>query len=152
MEVSKHYLDRRPLSHTVQAWLPTQQLFEPPPDDESIQIGDQIEVLVGQHMGKTGTVRWLPKASNDLWFQDGSSSIPVPTAAVRRIPNLQTLRFTQDRGYDVKPGDVVKVVRGPEYPTKGVVRSVDFLSAHLTVLSEIDHSLVSTHSPRPMHA
>ncbi|KIK35397.1 hypothetical protein CY34DRAFT_96149, partial [Suillus luteus UH-Slu-Lm8-n1] len=116
---------------------------EPPPDDESIQIGDQIEVLVGQHMGKTGTVRWLPKASNDLWFQDGSSSIPVPTAAVRRIPNLQTLRFTQDRGYDVKPGDVVKVVRGPEYPTKGVVRSVDFLSAHLTVLSEIDHSLVN---------
>ncbi|KAG1793683.1 uncharacterized protein HD556DRAFT_1308522 [Suillus plorans] len=121
VEVLKYYLDRHPLSHTMQGWLPMQQLFEPPPDIESIQIGDHIEVLVGQHIGKSGIVRWFPKASNDLWFQDGSLSIPVPIAAVRRIPNLQTLRYTKDRGYDVKPGDVVRVARGPEHPMKGVV-------------------------------
>ncbi|KAG1789896.1 uncharacterized protein HD556DRAFT_1311079 [Suillus plorans] len=84
VEVSKYYLDHRPLSHTMQGRLPTQQLFEPPPDIESIQIGDHIEVLVGQHTGKSGIIRWLPKASNNLWFQDGSLSIPVPIAAVRR--------------------------------------------------------------------
>jgi hypothetical protein len=52
----------------------------------------------------------------------------------------------QDRGYDVKAGDVVKVARGPEYLTKGVVRSVDFPNTHLTLLAETDHSLVSTGS------
>ncbi|KAG2086017.1 uncharacterized protein F5147DRAFT_659334 [Suillus discolor] len=41
-----------------------------------------------------------------------------------------------------KPGDVVRVARGPEYPAKGVVRSVDFPNTCLTLLSEIDHSLV----------
>lgn len=78
-------------------------------------------------------------------------NIPVPIVVVQRIPNLQTLQFTQDRGYDVKPGDVIRVTRGPEYPTKGVVQSVDFLNTRLTLLSEIDHSLVSNDSPRLMH-
>ncbi|KAG2059221.1 hypothetical protein BDR06DRAFT_968182 [Suillus hirtellus] len=143
VEVSKYYLDRCPLSHMMQARLPMQQLFNPPPNVESIQIGNHIEVVDGQHTGKSGTMHWLPKASNDLWFQDRSLSIPVPIVAVWWIPDLQTLWYTQDKGYDVKPGDVVRVARGPEYPMKGVVQSIDFPSAHLTILSEIDHLLVN---------
>jgi transcription elongation factor len=146
LEVSRYYIDGRPLSHTLQARLPTQQLFKPPPSVESIQIGDSIDVLVGEHMGKSGIVRWLSKGGNYLWFQHESSNIPVPIKTVQRIPNLQTLQFTQDRGYDVKAGDVVKVARGPEYSTKGVVQSVDFPNARLTLLAETDHSLVSTDS------
>ncbi|KAG2341497.1 hypothetical protein BDR05DRAFT_1001606 [Suillus weaverae] len=142
LEVSKYYLDRRPLSHTLHAQLPTQQPFKPPPDIDAIQIGDSINVLVGEHMGKSGVMRWLSKGGNYLWFQNGMLNIPVPIVAAQRIPNLQTLQFTQDRGYDVKPGDVVRVARGPEYTTKGVVRRVDFLNARLTLLSEIDYSLV----------
>ncbi|KAG0698977.1 hypothetical protein DFH29DRAFT_877626 [Suillus ampliporus] len=142
LEVSKYYLDRRPLSHTLQARLPTQQLFNPLPNIESIQIGDSMDVLVGEHMGKSGIVRWLSKGGNYLWFQDRLLNISVPVAVVQRIPNLQTLQFTQDRDYDVKPGDVVRVARGPEYPTKGVMRSIDFSNAHLTLLSEIDRLLV----------
>ncbi|KAG2029836.1 hypothetical protein BDR03DRAFT_1017858 [Suillus americanus] len=142
LEVSKYYIDGRPLSHTLQARLPTQQLFEPPPCVETIQIGDSIDVLVGEHMGKSGIVRWLSKGGNYLWFQHESSYIPVPIKTVQRIPNLQTLQYTQDRGYDVKAGDVVKVARGPEYLMKGVVRSVDFPNARLTLLAETDHSLV----------
>ncbi|KAG2744347.1 hypothetical protein P692DRAFT_20745766, partial [Suillus brevipes Sb2] len=115
---------------------------EPPPSVESVQIGDSIDVLVGEHMGKSGIVRWLSKGGNYLWFQHESSNIPVPIKTVQRIPNLQTLQFTQDRGYDVKAGDVVKVARGPEYSTKGVVQSVDFPNARLTLLAETDHSLV----------
>jgi hypothetical protein len=100
-------------------------------------------------MGKSGVVRWLSKGGNYLWFQDGSLIIPVPIVAAQQIPNLQTLQFTQDRGYDVRPGDVVRVARGPEYTTKGVVRRVDFINAHLTLLSEIDHSLVSNFNDSP---
>ena len=29
-----------------------QQFFQPPPESQSIEIGDSIEVLVGEHMGK----------------------------------------------------------------------------------------------------
>ncbi|KAG1728744.1 uncharacterized protein EDB91DRAFT_1085985 [Suillus paluster] len=142
LEVSKYYLDHRPLSHTLQAQLPTQQPLNPLPNIESIQIGDSIDVLVGEHMGKSGIVHWLSKGGNYLWFQDGLLNIPVPVAVVQRIPNLQTLQYMQDRGYDVKPGDVVRVACGPEYLTKGVVQSIDFPNTCLTLLSEIDHSLV----------
>ncbi|KAG2747121.1 hypothetical protein P692DRAFT_20739658 [Suillus brevipes Sb2] len=117
---------------------------QPPPEIKSIQIGDFVEVLIGEHIGKCGIVRWLPKGGKTLWFQDGTLHIPVPISYVRRthLPHLQTLQYTQDKGYDVKPGDVVRVARGPEYQTKGVVRSVDFPNARLTLLSDIDHSLV----------
>jgi hypothetical protein len=50
----------------------------------------------------------------------------------------------KEKGYDVKPGDVVRVVHGLEYQVKGVVQSVDFPKAQLTLLSESDRSLVST--------
>ncbi|KAG1744338.1 hypothetical protein EDD22DRAFT_958636 [Suillus occidentalis] len=99
--------------------------------------------LLGNTWGNLASVRWLSKGGNYLWFQHESSNIPVPIQTVQRIPNLQTLQFTQDRGYDVKAGDVVKVARGPEYPTKGVVRNVDFPNARLTLLTETDHSLVN---------
>ncbi|KAG1823064.1 hypothetical protein EV424DRAFT_1346538 [Suillus variegatus] len=145
VEVSKYYLDRRPLSHALQARLPTQQLFKPPPDIESIQIGDCIEVLSGEHEGKCSIVRWLSKGGNNLWFQDGTLNIPVPISVVQRmhLPHLQTLQYTKDRGYDVKPGDVVRVACGPEYQMKGVMRNVDFPNARLSLLSDIDHSLVN---------
>ncbi|KAG1765585.1 hypothetical protein EDD22DRAFT_845374 [Suillus occidentalis] len=144
VEVSKYYLDQRPLTHMQQERPPMQQLFTPPTDVELIQIGDCVEVLVGEHIGKSGIVRWLPKGGGTLWFQDRTLYIPVPIAVVRRIhlPHLQTLQFTKDKGYDVKPGDIVRVARGPEYQMKGIIRSVDFPNAHLTLLSDIDHSLV----------
>ncbi|KAG1825224.1 hypothetical protein DFJ58DRAFT_738560 [Suillus subalutaceus] len=121
-----------------------QQLFTPPTDVESIQIWDCVDVLVGEHIGKCGIVRWLPKRGDSLWFQDGTLYIPVPIAVVQRthLPHLQTLQFTKDKGYDVKPGDIVRVACGPEYQIKGIVRSVDFPNARLTLLSDIDHSLV----------
>lgn len=102
-------------------------------------------MLSGEHEGKCSIVRWLSKGGNNLWFQDGTLNIPVPISVVRRthLPHLQTLQYTKDRGYDVKPGDVVRVARGPEYQTKGVVRNVDFPNARLSLLSDIDHSLVS---------
>ncbi|KAG1778618.1 hypothetical protein EV702DRAFT_1044479 [Suillus placidus] len=108
VEVSKYYLDQRSLTHTWQARPPTQQLFTPPTDVELIQIGDCVEVLVGEHIDKCGIVHWLPKGGDCLWFQDGTLYIPVPIAVVRRthLPYLQTLQFTKDKGYDVKPGDI----------------------------------------------
>ncbi|KAG1749183.1 hypothetical protein EDD22DRAFT_850974 [Suillus occidentalis] len=111
VEVSKYYLDQHPLGHMQQAQPPIQQLFTPPTDVESIQIGDCVEVLVGEHIGKCDIVHWLPKGGDGLWFQDGTFNIPVPMAVVWRtcLPHLQTLQFMKDKGYDVGPGNIVDV-------------------------------------------
>lgn len=141
----------------MQSYLPSHQHFEPPTESQSLEIGDYIEVLVGVHLGKQGVVTWCDIKQNQLWFQDespqsstsyhmkysGPPSIQVPVAFVQRTRLPQTIKFTKEKGYDIKPGDVVKVARGPEYQTKGIVQSVDFLKARLALLSESDRSLVS---------
>ncbi|KAG2134235.1 hypothetical protein BD769DRAFT_1385819 [Suillus cothurnatus] len=152
--VSKYYLDRRPLSHTLPSQLPTQQYFEPPPDSESIEIGDNIRVWNGPQAGKFGIVTWITTGSDHLLFRDicteddteingGLSSISVPTAFVQRTNLKQTLQYTKERGYDVRPGDTVSVVRGPEYQAKGFVHSVDYPNARLTLVCDGDRSLVT---------
>jgi transcription elongation factor len=143
VQVPKYYLDRRPLNHALQLQLPAQQHFEPPPD--SIQIGDSIEVIAGEHRGKCGIVDWFPMGGTDIWFRDASTNdddksggpltIQVPATVVRRTNLRKTLEFTKERGYDVKPGDVVSVARGPEFGAEGVVQMVDLPNAHLTLLS-----------------
>ncbi|KAG2101543.1 hypothetical protein BD769DRAFT_1393800 [Suillus cothurnatus] len=152
--VSKYYLDRRPLSHTLPSQLPTQQYFEPPPNSESIEIGDNIRVWNGPQAGKFGIVTWITTGSDHLLFRDicteddteingGLSSISVPTAFVQRTNLKQTLQYTKERGYDVRPGDTVSVVRGPEYQAKGFVHSVDYPNARLTLVCDGDRSLVT---------
>ncbi|KAI6027117.1 hypothetical protein EDC04DRAFT_2605984 [Pisolithus marmoratus] len=47
-----------------------------------------------------------------------------------------TLQFSRERGYDVTIGDRVSVVCGPAVDIEGLVRSVDFVSGCLTVLSD----------------
>ncbi|KAG1793633.1 uncharacterized protein HD556DRAFT_1443419 [Suillus plorans] len=61
---------------------------------------------------------------------------------VQRTHLLPTIKFTKDRGYDVKPGDLVRVVRGPEYQTTGVIQSVNIPNTRLTILSDSDHTLI----------
>ncbi|KAG0691716.1 hypothetical protein DFH29DRAFT_883868 [Suillus ampliporus] len=154
--VSRYYLDRRPLHHVFHPQLPMPQRFEPPPQSESIQVGDHIEVLAGEHWKKCGIVEWFPTGSAMLWFRDtdpmlagddvgtsvGPSRIRVPVAVVQRTKLPDTLKYTQERGYNVRPGDVVSVAHGSEYQRKGVVQNVDFPNACLTFLSDSDHSLV----------
>jgi hypothetical protein len=153
--VSKYYLDQRLLKHMVHSQLPTQQYFESPKLNNSIEIGDYIEVLKGEHVGKCGVINWFPKGDTKLSFHDiftvdnnesssGLLSISVPIAIVQWMSTTQTIQYTKERGYDVKPGDVMTVVRRPEYEAKGVVQGVDFPNAHLTLLCDIDHTLVST--------
>ncbi|KAG2124846.1 uncharacterized protein EDB93DRAFT_1110428 [Suillus bovinus] len=100
-------------------------------------------------------VDWLSKKDTKLWFRDiftmddtecsgKLSSISVPIAIVQRTSTTQTIQFTKERGYNIRPGDIVTVARGPEYEEKGVVQSVDFPNARLTLLCDGDHSLAST--------
>ncbi|KAG1851066.1 hypothetical protein DFJ58DRAFT_729045 [Suillus subalutaceus] len=148
VEVSKYYLDRCPLTHVLQSQPPMQPDFDPLPESESLQIGDEIEVCAGEYMGKCGIVVWFPMGGTTLWFRAGGNIkdqlINAPAAFVQHIHPFKTLQFTKERGYDVKPRDVVTVAHGPEFQTKGIVQTVDFPNARLTQISEGNYSLIST--------
>ncbi|KAG1811296.1 hypothetical protein EV424DRAFT_1542578 [Suillus variegatus] len=135
VEVLRYYLDRRPLNHTVQSHFPAQQHFEPQELD-SIQIGDFIEVLEGEHMGKRGVVDWFSQGDNKLWFWDIFNMESIESSG-----GLSSLSVPES-GYDVRPGDIVTVICGPEYEAKGVVQSVDFPNAHLSVLCDGNHTVI----------
>ncbi|KAG1838512.1 hypothetical protein C8R48DRAFT_782380 [Suillus tomentosus] len=130
VEVSKYYLDQHPLRHTINSQLPVQQHLAPPPKSDSIEIGDFIQVLDREHIGKCGIVDWISKGESKLWFRD----IITPD---------DTESGLSKRGYDVRPGDTVTVTRGPEYGATGVVQSVDFPNANLTLLCNGDRSLIN---------
>ncbi|KAG2136428.1 hypothetical protein DEU56DRAFT_756334 [Suillus clintonianus] len=150
VQVSQYYLDRRPLQHSLQGQVLSSQ---PLPEHESIEIGDFVEVLVGQDFGKSGTVEWVSPGGVIVWFRHSILSvtpqddfmpplIEAPASSIQRTRLPATIKFTKERGYDVRPGDSVSVVRGPDYMTTGVVQRVDFVKARLLVLSEDDQSIV----------
>lgn len=74
--------------------------------------------------------------------------IEVSSAWVQRIYLAPTIKYTKDKGYDVRPGDFVNVARGPEYQATGVVHSVDLLTARLALISQTDKSIVSLEKSR----
>ncbi|KAG1900758.1 uncharacterized protein F5891DRAFT_979988 [Suillus fuscotomentosus] len=93
----------------------------PPPDSNSIEIRDFIQVLDGKHTGKCGVVDWLSKGDSYLWFRDlftpvdtksGLSSISVPIAMVQQMDLMRTIQYTKERGYNVKPGDTQGANKG----------------------------------------
>jgi ribosomal protein L24 len=126
--------------------------FQPPPETETIKIGDYVEVLGGQYIGKCGIISWFPlgKTSSvylrvdDKVCSTGLVMIEVLLVWTQQILLAKTIKYTKDKGYDVKPGDFVDVVCRPEYQMTGVVQSIDFPMARLTLLSQTDGSLVSS--------
>jgi hypothetical protein len=129
------------------------QYVDPPEELKSIEIGDYVTVIVGDLLGKCGLVQWA--SGGFVWFEDetdlqrsddGAVATPflrVQAVMVERTRLPATIKFTKDRGYDVRPGDFVTVARGPEFRTKGVVTAVDFIKAQLTLETERDHYSVS---------
>ncbi|KAG2067229.1 hypothetical protein BDR04DRAFT_1120628 [Suillus decipiens] len=129
-------------------------IFQAPLDSESIEIGDNIQVWDGPHAGKFSIVTWITTRSTYLWFcnicieenvdiTDGLSSISVPIAFIQCMNLMQTLQYMKERGYDIRPGDTVSVVHGPEYQGKGFVHSVNYPNARLTLVCDGDRSLVT---------
>ncbi|KAG2090476.1 uncharacterized protein F5147DRAFT_658146 [Suillus discolor] len=117
-------------------------IFRAPPKSDSIQIGDYIEVLEGEHMGRHGIVNWFAKGDTSLWFRDILTA--DSTELDGTLGNLRkTLQFMEDKGYDIRPGDVVTVTCGLEYGTKGVVQSIDFPNTCLTLLCDRDYSIIT---------
>jgi len=95
-----------------------------------------------------GNMLWFHDASpvlarDDVGSGAGPLRIQVPVTIIQwtKLPNM--LRYTKDKGYDVRPGDVVSVACRPDYQSTGVVQSINIPNARLTFLSDSDHSLIS---------
>ncbi|KAG2754082.1 hypothetical protein P692DRAFT_20870194 [Suillus brevipes Sb2] len=151
--VSKYYLDRCPVDRTLQGYMATPQYVDPPEEPKSIEISDYIKVIIGNLIGKGGLVLWA--AGEFIWFQDETNILRSDDHTPDMIPFLRvqaamvectclpaTIKFTKERGYDVRPGDVVSVACGPEFQTKGVVTVVDFINTQLTLDTKGDHALI----------
>ncbi|KAI5980848.1 hypothetical protein EDC04DRAFT_2617888 [Pisolithus marmoratus] len=77
----------------------------------------------------------VPSGDGDI--DEGSDLVQVSVSMDEAlIVPPSTLQFSRERGYDVTIGDRVRVVRGPAVDIEGLVHSVDFVSGHLTVLSD----------------
>jgi ribosomal protein L24 len=142
------------LDHRLSSTPLIQPSFDP---DDDIQIGDHVQVLSGQHKNKRGVVEW--SEGTHLWFvdetrglEDTDLGIRVLVEIVRRVQIPDVLKFTKERGYDVKPGDRVRVARGSHYKATGIVQSVDFPNARLTLKCDSGDALVSTILLTPSHA
>ncbi|KAJ8587290.1 hypothetical protein M405DRAFT_316926 [Rhizopogon salebrosus TDB-379] len=151
----QYYLERHSLDHRFSSALPIQPHYEASLDDDDLQIGDHIKVLSGKHKNKRGVVEWLSVGGSHLWFvketdafedtelDPESSGIQVPVEIIQRVRIPDVLKLTMDKGFDVKPGDHVKVARGPHYKATGIVQSVDFPNARLTLKCDAGDALVN---------
>jgi hypothetical protein len=143
------------LDYRFSSALPIQPHCEASLDDDDLQIGDHIKVLSGKHKNKRGVVEWLSVGGSHLWFVKETdvfedtelnpepSGIRVPVEIIQRVRIPDVLKLTMDKGFDVKPGDHVKVARGPHYKATGIVQSVDFPNARLTLKCDAGDALVN---------
>ncbi|KAI5997200.1 hypothetical protein EDC04DRAFT_2612590 [Pisolithus marmoratus] len=77
----------------------------------------------------------VPGGDGDI--DEGSDPVQVSVSMDKAlIVPPSTLQFSRERGYDVTIGDCVRVVHGPAVDIEGLICSVDFVSGHLTVLSD----------------
>ncbi|KAG1785181.1 uncharacterized protein HD556DRAFT_1314446 [Suillus plorans] len=60
IEISKYYLDRRPIDWTLQGHMPAQSYVDPLPEPNTIEIGDYVKVTIGDLWASAGFI----------WFQD----------------------------------------------------------------------------------
>lgn len=86
-----------------------------------------VEVLTGPHERDSGIAIEVQRLVGTVKFvvHHSSRQIEVPLTSVKFTPDPHALRFTADRGYDVRKGDHVVVVRGDFRGRSGMVYKVD---------------------------
>ncbi|KAH7905472.1 hypothetical protein BJ138DRAFT_1118437 [Hygrophoropsis aurantiaca] len=109
----------------------TQAAGEP---SDRIQLGDIVEVIHGPSIGMSGMVTWLdPQFAEVTFFNvEQNQNVTVPIMWTTYSPSPHVVRFSKERGYDLKAGDQIRVVRGELYGTPGEVTIVDIVAKTLT--------------------
>ena len=91
-----------------------------------VKIGDTALVLSGTSAGYIGTVEAVSPPVVSLWPLD--PSLPTITVGIRDTtfePPANARRYSAERGYNVRSGDAVVIVRGKWLGKRGIVGVVD---------------------------
>ena len=106
---------------------------------DDVQIGDIVDLRGGCDRGyNRGYVTEVRRADGTLTFVSTEHDrvgqrFEVPISAVHFIPDPRAMKFTPDRGYNVKPGDLVFVVRGDHRGKTGTVSQVSLEEKALVI-------------------
>ena len=106
-----------------------------------------MEVCSGPHIGKKGTIEWF-NSDGKVWVllmnHIGEGGVELmDTSNLYTQLALHTITFSKEKGYNVAVGDMmVEVAWGKWYHCQGIVKAVDFVTAHL-VMCSIDGIQVS---------
>ncbi|KAH7902990.1 hypothetical protein BJ138DRAFT_1120863 [Hygrophoropsis aurantiaca] len=111
--------------------------------------GDHANVIAEEHAGKEGFVhdRYYDQSNEEIVIVElflpngklGGNLFSMPRRNVRCSPPRAVVSFTTARGYDVKPGDKVQVLRGKHWGIRGMVKSVDAVMHSLILTSDEDN-------------
>jgi len=160
-DIAHHTSQIRAPPFLLESYVPDQQILIPnsivtpqvPSPGESsdvIQIGDTAGIVSGPHIGVSGIVETVQRTSGMICMLTYSfhsakelsgTTVPpprridVPISSVTFQPPLNALRFSVERGYNVKRGDSVVVVRGESRGRNGVVCKVNLDNKTLSVLT-----------------
>ncbi|KAG2123402.1 hypothetical protein BD769DRAFT_1743117 [Suillus cothurnatus] len=92
------------------------------------RVGDSVRVVAGSFLGVEGHILQM---DGDIFH--------ICQAVSKE-------EYTKERGYDVRPGDTVSVVCGPEYQAKGFVHSINYPNARLTLVTIPIRFVVKIHN------
>ncbi|KAG6370385.1 hypothetical protein JVT61DRAFT_12106 [Boletus reticuloceps] len=125
-QVLQHLLESH--SPDQQVWAPVGVINPSAADNslEQVEVGDQVDVKCGPHTGGTGFVLSVQRPAGTLTFVsthpvDRSHKYRVSIDSVTFTPDHRALKLTPDRGYNVKRGDAVVVIRGDHRGKAGTV-------------------------------
>ncbi|KIJ09726.1 hypothetical protein PAXINDRAFT_17203 [Paxillus involutus ATCC 200175] len=143
-------------SFLLESYVPDQRLWTPfsslSPSVESptedIQSGDIADVVAGPHVGVRGAVTSVHHLAGTVQLSPLPPHLGPPfniqRSSVTFTPHPQALKFSHARGYDIRLGDHVVVVRGDGVGKTGVVSQVDLDKKVLKVAATWNPSDVFT--------
>lgn len=110
---------------------------------EQVEIGDTVEVRRGSHAGQTGVAFSVERLAGMLSFMSSDNVLyKVPIDTVSFTPDHRALQFSPERGYNVRQGDVVMVIRGDHRGASGTVINVN-LESKILELAPSESPMVS---------
>ena len=122
------------------------------PEDNcgDVQIGDNANVISGPYRGFVGTVELI--SSSTVYLRTVAPAFPhiaVPVTSAIFLPPSNALRYSAEKGYNVRSGDAVEVVRGHRMGRRGIVREIDFQKKILEVNAWANSICISPLFPSP---
>ena len=129
---SSHFLLDEACLTTLFRFVPPPFLLESYSPDQSFstptdQRPENTDVISGPYHGFVRTVELISSSTVYLWtVAPVFPHIAVPVMSLIFLPPSNALRYLAEKGYNVRSGDAVEVVRGHQIGRRGIVGEIDF--------------------------